>query len=130
LNTHISKIFQIPITTQQQKKEYKDIDELLSYINADENENKAKKIKKKNKPKKYTHNMIKNNEQSIEKNISSSNIVLGETIFSKGMKDKIEEEIQEFRTNLRNNSYPAFKIKKIKPYLSQEWMTRVSKLSE
>jgi hypothetical protein len=95
-----------PIKLKQNREKVKemDVDDLVSYINQEEQ--KPKKSKKKSSKK------SKIKEKPEPAPIS---------------KDKIDLEVQEFKDILENSTVRAHKIRKIKPNLSIEWLTNLAK---
>jgi hypothetical protein len=105
-------------TKENKKEKYKDIDDLLKYINADEAENnKPKKAKKKNnkKDKKCLSSMRLNT-------ISNTNN------FIPIDREKMEKEIDDFKNYIKDNSIPAYSVRKIKPNLSSEWIVSIENI--
>jgi hypothetical protein len=89
------------------KDKFKDIDDLIDYINKEEEEEvKPKKNKKKNNKKDKKQNQANPNNIPIDK-------------------EKLEKEIEEFKLNIKNDSINAYNIRKIKPNLSREWVNNL-----
>jgi hypothetical protein len=95
------------------KDKFKDIDDLLDYINKDDEEEEQK-------PKK---NKKKNNKGKEKKLVSSSNVLTNLVVD----KEKLEKEIEEFKLNIKDNSINAFSIRKIKPHISRDWLSGLVK---
>jgi hypothetical protein len=98
-----------PVKMSKQNREKvkeMDVDDLVSYINQEEQ--KPKKSKKKNTKK------GKNPKQEKPEPAPFS-------------KDKLDMEIQEFKDVLQNSTVRAHKIRKIKPTLTNEWLTSLAK---
>ena len=87
-----------------QKVKEMGVDDLINYINQEDN-----------KPKK---NKKKNNRKSKKTNDKSS------IIYSK---DRIDSEIEEFKNNLQKSTVPAFSVRKIKPNITLEWLSDLAK---
>jgi hypothetical protein len=96
-------------SNNNKKEKFKDIDDLIKYINGEE-EDKPKKSKKK----------INKKDKKIQTNAKSTN--LNNLPMVQGDKEKIEMEIEEFKNCLKSNSIPAYSIKKIQPNFSKEWL--------
>lgn len=89
------------------KDKFNDIDDLLDYINSNEDQNtKPKKQKRKGNKKKVAG-------KGVEGSLNPD-------------KEKIEKEIQDFKNNIENNSVNAYKIRKIRPIISRSWLTSIS----
>jgi hypothetical protein len=106
IDLELSKIndfvdFDFKIEKRSQKVKDMGVDDLINYINQEDN--KPKKSKKKNK---------KNKNIKTEKPMC---------------KDKIETEIEEFKTILKLTSVRAYTVRKIKPTFSKEWITGICK---
>lgn len=97
--------------TSAKKDKFKDIDDLLDYINSNEEEIKPKKTKKKNNKKE-------------KKQISSQSVIGVHTISLN--KEKMELEIEEFKKSLKNSSINAYSITKIRPMISRSWLTNLT----
>jgi hypothetical protein len=98
-----------PVKLKQNREKVKemDVDDLVSYINQEEQ--KPKKSKKKNSK--------KTKQPGVSKPEPAAPI----------SKDKIDLEIQEFKDVLQNSTVRAHKVRKIKPNLSIEWLTNLTK---
>lgn len=107
-NLLLSKSMSMPLKKEKDTK-FKDIDDLLDYINSEEVDDKPKKTKKKNnkKDKKSSTKLIPT---------SSGNLTQAKD------KEKLEKEIEEFRNEIQNNSINAFSIHKIRPRISKEFL--------
>ncbi len=91
------------------KEVYKTVDELINYINKEDEEDliKPKKTKKKQNKK--------------EKKPLKDQILLCDI----EKVEKLEKEIQEFKIFIKNNSINAINVKKIKPVFSREWLNQI-----
>jgi len=97
------------------KNMHLNLDELVEYIEKDEEFNiKSKKNRKKNSNKKKKLNTnINHNKSSTENRKENYN--------------EYEKEIEEFRKKLKDSSKPAHQSIKIKPVLSKEWILSILK---
>jgi hypothetical protein len=101
----------------KKKEKFKDLDDLVNYINAEEDVEKPKcNVKKKNGK---GSKKIQNNNNG--KSASSKNEILNKK--NNAESNKLDLEIEEFKNSLTINSVPAFSIRKIKPKLSKEWLS-------
>jgi hypothetical protein len=94
----------IKIEKKSQKIKEMGVDDLINFINQEDN--KPKKIKKKN-------NKKNKNLKIIEKPLG---------------KDKIDSEIEEFKNILKLTSVHKFTVRKIKPIFSDEWLSSLQKV--
>lgn len=109
---HISKNINMMGNFHHNKNEnYSTIDELVNYIETNNNENKTKKNKKKRKnSKKKTQ---QNKSPSVNKN---SNRVIDETV------------VENFKQKIYQDSSMACQIRKIKPCLSVKWLKSINNI--
>ncbi len=99
-------------SAKKEKDKFKDIDDLLDYINANEGEAKPKKHKKKNNKKEKKNNL----------NITNNNITNSPQI-----RENTEKEIEDFKINIKNNSINAYSIRKIKPNISKQFLMNLAR---
>jgi len=100
---------------ENEKSTYLNLDELVEYIEKDEEFNiKSKKNRKKNSNKKKKLNNNNNYNKSSADN-------------RKENYNEYEKEIEEFRRKLKDSSKPAYQSIKIKPILSKEWSVSLLK---
>jgi len=93
------------------KDKFKDIDDLIDYINKDEEEEiKPKKNKK------------KNNKKDKKNNTGNLNQI-GSSLIDR---EKMEKEIEDFKLYIKNNSLNALNVRKIKPVLTREWLQNLA----
>jgi hypothetical protein len=112
-NYHISK--NIISNFNKNNENYPTIDELVNYIETNDNENKKKKNKKKIKNSKKI-NSQKNPSPSILNSIKNDN-----------NKRIIDDSIVEnFKIKLYNQSEMSYQIRKIKPNLSINWLKSIN----
>ena len=96
-----------PNNINLKKDKFKDIDDLIDYINKEEEEEvKPKKNKKKNNKKDKKQNANISNNIPIDK-------------------EKMEKEIEEFKVNIKNESINAYSIRKIRPKFSRKWLNNL-----
>jgi hypothetical protein len=87
------------ISTQKKKKsEQIDLDELVSYIQAEDDVNKPKKKHRKRGKKQEFVNLPP------------------------------DKEIEEFKSNLLTNSEMADRVRKIKPVISKDWISKLKQI--
>jgi len=95
---------------EKEKANFKDIDDLLDYINEDVDDLKPKKKSKK-----------KNKKEKKIPIISNISIIKRPSVDIKE-NEKTEKEIEEFKMNIKNNSINAYSIRKIKPNISPQFV--------
>ncbi len=95
-----------PQIKKTDEKNKMSVDELLTFIEKKDEKGKSKKNKNK-----------KNEKQS--KNLNSSNIE----------EKDIESELENFKTRLRLDSIPNKNLVKIKPFITQDWINSISRLT-
>ena len=98
---------------------FKDIDELLNYINEDSDSKKGKKKCRKSKKNKKQNNSIKDNQQEKKENSDNSD----DNVFD----EDFEKEFENFKNGIENNSIHINKITKTKPCLSDDFLEIISK---
>ena len=98
---------------------FKDIDELLNYINEDSDSKKGKKKCRKSKKNKKQNNSVKDNQQEKKENNENSD----DNLFD----EDFEKEFEIFKNDIENNSIHINKITKTKPCLSDDFLEIISK---
>ena len=98
---------------------FKDIDELLNYINEDSDSKKGKKKCRKSKKNKKQNNSVKDNQQEKKENNENSD----DNVFD----EDFEKEFEIFKNDIENNSIHINKITKTKPCLSDDFLEIISK---
>ena len=98
---------------------FKDIDELLNYINEDSDSKKGKKKCRKSKKNKKHNNSVKDNQQEKKENNENSD----DNLFD----EDFEKEFEIFKNDIENNSIHINKITKTKPCLSDDFLEIISK---
>ena len=98
---------------------FKDIDELLNYINEDSDSKKGKKKCRKSKKNKKQNISIKDNQQEKKENNENSD----DNVFD----GDFEKEFENFKNDIENNSIHFNNITKIKPCLSEDFLEIISK---
>ena len=98
---------------------FKDIDELLNYINEDSDSKKGKKKCRKSKKNKKQNISIKDNQQQKKENNENS----GDNVFD----EDFEKEFENFKKDIENNSIHFNNITKTKPCLSKDFLEIISK---
>lgn len=94
----------------KKKEKFKDIDDLVKYINTEETaETKPKKTKKKGQK--------KDRKVHVKAEVEEKQLTMN--------KEQIELEIEEFKHDLTENSVKAFSIRKIIPKISEEWLSSI-----
>ena len=108
----------ITISSQQNEKEYKSISELVEYINS-ENGKKKKNKKKKNLSKKKKNIIKKAGKTSTSRGHNDNNILNMTTL------SEIDNELEEFKRKIKNQSIKAKLVEKIKPCFSEKWLKSI-----
>jgi len=98
---------------------FKDIDELLNYINEDSDSKKGKKKCRKSKKNKKQNNSIKENQQEKKENNENSD----DNLFD----EDFEKEFENFKNDIEKNSIHINNITKTKPCLSDDFLKIISK---
>ena len=98
---------------------FKDIDELLNYINEDSDSKKGKKKCRKSKKNKKQNNSVKDSQQEKKENNENSD----DNLFD----EDFEKEFEIFKNDIENNSIHINKITKTKPCLSDDFLEIISK---
>ena len=98
---------------------FKDIDELLNYINEDSDSKKGKKKCRKSKKNKKQNNSIKDNQQEKKENNENSD----DNLFD----EDFEKEFENFKNDIEKNSIHINNITKTKPCLSDDFLEIISK---
>jgi len=98
---------------------FKDIDELLNYINEDSDSKKGKKKCRKSKKNKKQNNSIKENQQEKKEN----NENFDDNLFD----EDFEKEFENFKNDIEKNSIHINNITKTKPCLSDDFLKIISK---
>jgi len=98
---------------------FKDIDELLNYINEDSDSKKGKKKCRKSKKNKKQNNSIKENQQEKKENNENSD----DNLFD----EDFEKEFENFKNGIEKNSIHINNITKTKPCLSDDFLKIISK---
>ena len=98
---------------------FKDIDELLNYINEDSDSKKGKKKCRKSKKNKKQNISIKDNQPEKKENNENSD----DNVFD----GDFEKEFENFKNDIQNNSIHFNNITKIKPCLSEDFLEIISK---
>ena len=101
---------------ENKELDFKNIDELLNYINDETDSRKGKKKGKKGK---------KNKKQKKEEKIIINNIKDNNNYYYLG--DDFKKEFEEFKRDIEENSIHIYKIKKIIPCLSNDFLNNLSK---
>ena len=103
---------------------FKDIDELLNYINDEKDLKKGKKKGKRGKKnKKQNNNTIS---EKVEDNIKIINSEKNDNDDNK-LNDDFEKEFENFKRDIENNTFYIYDINKVTPILSKEFLTNISK---
>ena len=103
---------------------FKDIDELLNYINDEKDLKKGKKKGKRGKKnKKQNNNTIS---EKVEDNIKIINSEKNDNDDNK-LDDDFEKEFENFKRDIENNTFYIYDINKVTPILSKEFLTNISK---
>jgi hypothetical protein len=102
-----------------QELNFKDIDELLNYINDETDSKKSKKKGKRAKKNKKQNNNLEDNQQD-------NNEVNGNNDES-NLNDEFKKEFENFKKDIESNSYNLHDIKKITPCLSDKFIENISK---
>ena len=98
---------------------FKDIDELLNYINEDSDSKKGKKKCRKSKKNKKQNNSVKDSQQEKKENNENSD----DNLFD----EDFEKEFEIFKNDIENYSIHINKITKTKPCLSDDFLEIISK---
>ena len=101
---------------ENKELDFKNIDELLNYINDETDSKKGKKKGKKGK---------KNKKQKKEEKIIINNIKDNNNYYYLG--DDFKKEFEDFKRDIEENSIHIYKIKKIIPCLSNDFLNNLSK---
>ena len=104
---------------------FKDIDELLNYINDEKDLKKGKKKGKRGKKNKKQNNNNNINEK-VEDNIKIINSEKNDNDDNK-LDDDFEKEFENFKRDIENNTFYIYDINKVTPILSKEFLTNISK---
>ena len=103
---------------------FKDIDELLNYINDEKDLKKGKKKGKRGKKNKKQNNNTIN--EKVEDNIKIINSEKNDNDDNK-LDDDFEKEFENFKRDIENNTFYIYDINKVTPILSKEFLTNISK---
>ena len=98
---------------------FKDLDELLNYINEDSDSKKGKKKSRKSKKNKKQNNSTKDNQQEKKENDENSD----DNIFD----EDFEKEFENFKNDIESNTIHFNDINKTKPCLSENFLEIISK---
>jgi len=98
---------------------FKDIDELLNYINEDSDSKKGKKKGRKSKKNKKQNNSIKDSQQEKKEGNDNSDDNLYDEDF--------EKEFENFKNDIESNTSHINNINKTKPCLSEDFLEIISK---
>ena len=104
----------------EQELNFKDIDELLNYIN---DETDSKKSKKKGKRAKKNKKLNNNNTEENQQDNNEANGNFDEN----NLNDEFKKEFENFKKDIESNSYNLHDIKKITPCLSDKFIENISK---
>ena len=104
----------------EQELNFKDIDELLNYIN---DETDSKKSKKKGKRAKKNKKLNNNNTEENQQDNNEANGIFDEN----NLNDEFRKEFENFKKDIESNSYNLHDIKKITPCLSDKFIENISK---
>ena len=105
---------------------FKDIDELLNYINDEKDSKKIKKKHKKNKKNKKQNNNNNNSKKEKKEEeiiITNKNDTLD---VDKNLDDDFEKEYEIFKRDIEQNTINKSDIKKAIPCLSNDFITNLS----
>ena len=105
------------------KMNFKDIDELLNYINDETDSKKGKKKDKKGKKNKKQNNLNKDKEcdDNCLENKNSDNYE-EEDIICEDNNDNEDKFFEEFKKDIEKNTIYVYEINKIQPFLSEEFL--------
>ena len=103
----------------EQELNFKDIDELLNYINDETDSKKSKKKGKRAKKNKKQNNNIEENQQD--------NNEANENYEENDLNDEFMKEFENFKKDIESHSYNLHDIKKITPCLSDKFIENISK---
>jgi hypothetical protein len=102
-----------------QELNFKDIDELLNYINDETDSKKSKKKGKRAKKNKKQNNNLEDNQ--LDNNEANGNND------ESNLNDEFKKEFENFKKDIESNSYNLHDIKKITPCLSDKFIENISK---
>ena len=103
----------------KQELNFKDIDELLNYINDETDSKKSKKKGKRAKKNKKQNNNLEDNQ--LDNNEANGNND------ESNLNDEFKKEFENFKKDIERNSCNLHDIKKITPCLSDEFIENISK---
>ena len=105
---------------------FKDIDELLNYINDETDSKKSKKKQKRGKKNKKQNNSNNNSkkEKKEEKTIITNNDDVLD--IDKNLDDDFEKEYENFKRDIEKNTINNYDINKVIPCLSNDFITNLS----
>ena len=101
---------------QQSENDYKNINDLVEYINSENGKSKKNK-KKKNLSKKKKINKKREKNENLQKNSTSKSKTINKVSVSEN-----DSEVEEFRKKIMNQSVKANLVQKIKPRFSDTWL--------
>ena len=114
------------IKNENNKVNFKDIDELLNYINDETDSKKGKKRGKKSRKNKKQNNL--NKEKEIEMNNNTKNIENNneeDNNYTTNNDEDFEKIFNDFKRDIEKDSVYIYDINKIEPCLSQDFITNV-----
>jgi hypothetical protein len=123
IHSHKAKFNKDVQEEENNVNEYKDLNELLDYINEDDSQGKLKNSPKKKKA------VMKTNPNTKKKKKSKKNIYINEQVFQEESIGKEKEEdksVVEFKMKLENESANAKEKQKIKPFYSSRFLSYLS----
>ena len=110
---------------ENDKINFKDIDELLNYINDETDSKKGKKRGKKNRKNKKQNNINKDkekeNEEKYLKNDKNSNVEIND--FEENHDKEFEQLFNDFKRDIEKDSVYVYDINKIEACLSNDFIT-------
>ena len=105
------------------KINFKDIDELLNYINEDSDSKKGKKRGKKNRKNKKHNNSSKEKEEKIKS--FSLNNENNDNNYEEKKDEDFEKIFNDFKNDIEKNSVYIYDINKIEPCLTKEFINNI-----